>query len=148
MSTPRPRPIRAAAAQDGPLKRIPSKFDIEDGLATAAGMGLTVVRSHSVGISTNHNDSFEPALSVFNASALDTADYAISVAERLGLRLVLPLTNNGCYVSGCRNDFTDWLGLPNASNFYTNQTVVDKFYEYVRRRLKLDRGDAATWIVR
>lgn len=122
--------------EDGPLKRIPSKYDIEDGLRTAAGMGLTVVRSHSLGISTGHSDSFEPALNTFNESALDTADYAISIAEQLGLRLLVPLTNNGCHVSGCRMDFTRWAGLTNHTAFYSHPGVISDFHSYVKRRLE------------
>lgn len=121
--------------EDGPLKRIPSAYDIEDGLRTAAGMGMAVVRSHTIGISTGHSDSFEPHLGVFNESALDTADYAVHIAEQLGLRIIAPLTNNGCHVAGCRMDFTTWLGLPNSSQFYTDASAIAAFREYVSRRL-------------
>lgn len=121
--------------EDGALKRIPSKWAIEDGLLTAAGMGLSVVRSHSIGISTGHSDSFEPRLGVFNHSALDSADYAIAVAERAGLRLVVPLTNNGCHVAGCRQDFTSWLGITNHTQFYLNHTAIAAFRAYVEQRL-------------
>jgi hypothetical protein len=98
-------------------------------------MGLTVVRSHSVGISTGHLDSFEPALGVFNESALDTADYAIAFAESLGLRMLVPLTNNGCHVAGCRMHFTRWLGLDDEA-FYTDADAIGAFQTFVRRRLE------------
>jgi hypothetical protein len=122
--------------EDGPLDRIPSKWAIRDGLLTAAGMGLSVVRSHTVGISTGHTDSFEPSLGVFNEAALDTADYALATAEQLGLRLIVPLTNNGCHVAGCRMDFTGWLGLDNHSAFYTDERAIAAFRAYVKRRLE------------
>ena len=115
--------------------RIPTRYRIEDGLHTAAGMALGVVRSHTLGISTGHADAFEPRLGTFNDSALDQTDYAISVAEWLGLRLILPLTNNGCHVAGCRQDYTRWLGLSNTSSFYTDEQAIGAFRTYVKRRL-------------
>ena len=42
--------------------------------------------------STGNPLSFEPALGVFNDSALDAADYAIHVAESVGIKLIVPLT--------------------------------------------------------
>lgn len=58
------------------------------------------MRSHSLGISTGNALSYEPALGVFNESALAAADYAISVAATLGLKLVVPLTDNYHYYHG------------------------------------------------
>lgn len=78
----------------------PTKFRIVDALTTAAGMGMTAVRSHSVGISTGNPLSFEPSLNVFNDSALDAADYAVYVAVQLGIRLIVPLTDNYHYYHG------------------------------------------------
>eukprot|EP01044_Picomonas_judraskeda_P010151 COSAG03_NODE_1288_length_4397_cov_11.788041_4_plen_122_part_00 len=72
----------------------PTKYRIEDGLRTAVGMGTAVIRSHSLGVSTGHPKAFEPALGVFNDTALDAADYAVYMAEQLGLRLIVPLTDN------------------------------------------------------
>jgi DNA polymerase-3 subunit delta len=43
-------------------------------------MGATVVRAHTVGVSTGSALSFEPALGVFNATNLDAADRAIAKA--------------------------------------------------------------------
>ena len=79
----------------------PTHFRVTDGLAAIAGfLGPTLVRAHTVGISTGCPLSFEPRLGVFNASALDAADWAIAEAERLGLRLIVPLTDNYAYFHG------------------------------------------------
>ena len=73
----------------------PTHFRVTDGLASIAGfLGPTLVRAHTLGISTGSALSFEPRLGVFNASALDAADFAIAEAERLGLRFIVPLTDN------------------------------------------------------
>ena len=113
----------------------PTHFRISDGLASIAGfLGPTLVRAHTVGISTGNALSFEPRLGVFNASALDAADFAVAEAERLGLRLVVPLTDNYHYFHGGKHDFTDWLGLPETA-FYTDASAVAAFEAYVSARL-------------
>lgn len=76
----------------------PSKFRIDDALQTAAGMGITVIRSHTLGISTKNALSFEPSLEKFNDSALDAADYALYRGAQLGIRFIIPLT--GAYGRG------------------------------------------------
>ena len=69
------------------------------------------MRGHTLGISTGNPLSFEPALNRFDDNALDAADYAIWYAEQVGLRLIVPLTDNYHYFNGGKHDFTDWLGL-------------------------------------
>ena len=78
----------------------PTKFRAYDALVTAAGMGARVVRSHTLGISCGNPLSFERSLNVFNESALDAADYAVFTAEVLGLKLIIPLTDNYHYFHG------------------------------------------------
>lgn len=95
-----------------------------------------VVRAHSIGISTGNPLSFEPSLNVFNGAALDAADYAISVAESLGIRLIVPLTDDYHYYLGGKHDFTDWLGL-NESEFYTSSAAIGAF-ENVRWLTSMD----------
>jgi len=113
----------------------PTHFRITDGLETLAGwLGPTLVRAHTVGVSTGNPLSFEPRLGVFNDSALDAADFAVAEAERLGLRLIVPLTDNYHYYHGGLHDFTDWLGLP-ESDFYSDARAVAAFHEFVARRL-------------
>jgi hypothetical protein len=112
----------------------PTLFRIEDGLRTAAGMGARVVRSHTLGISTGNPLSFEPALDQWNHGALHTIDYAVHCANKFGLKLVIPLTDNYHYFHGGKHDFTDWYGLPEA-DFYTNQTVIEAFKRYITELL-------------
>ncbi len=48
-----------------------SQFRINDGLDAAKEMGLTVIRSHDLGISTGCSNCIEPTLGVFNETALN-----------------------------------------------------------------------------
>jgi len=87
----------------------PTYFRIRDALQTARGMGATVVRAHTLGVSTGDPHSLEPSLDEFNDRAFATIDYAIAQAGRLGLRLMVPLTDNWDYYHGGRADFTSTL---------------------------------------
>ena len=107
----------------------PTDFRIKDALITAAGLGLSVIRSHTVGISTGNPRSFEPSLHVFNDSALRAADLVIATAEQLGLRLIVPLTDNYNYYLGGKHDFTDWTGVT-EEEFYTQEKPIAAFKEY------------------
>ena len=78
----------------------PTKFRIDDALSTIAGMGVGVVRSHTLGISVGNPLSFETDLNAFNHGALDTIDYAVMRAGKLGIKLIVPLVDNYHYYHG------------------------------------------------
>jgi endo-1,4-beta-mannosidase len=78
--------------------------------------------------------SFEPALNTFNDTALDAADFALYTGGSLGIKFIVPLVDNYHYYHGGKHDFTDWLGVP-ESEFYTNDTVIAAFKQYVFHRL-------------
>ncbi|MDQ2755136.1 MAG: hypothetical protein M3Y71_00990 [Actinomycetota bacterium] len=121
---------------DGPRAvGYPSFFRIRDGLRTARQLGLSVVRAHTVGISTGGPESLEPSYGATNPAAWDTMDYTVAQAGRLGLRLIVPLTDNWSYYHGGRYDFLRWLGLSTAdhgSAFYTDARARSAYQAYVR----------------
>ncbi|MGC4892086.1 carbohydrate binding domain-containing protein [Micromonospora sp. DT227] len=123
---------------DPPAVDHPTYFRIRDGLTTAKRMGATVVRAHTLGVSTGDPRSLEPALGQFNPAAFDRIDYAVAEAGRLGLRLVVPLTDNWQYYHGGRYDFLRWLGLSTDDDgalFYTDPAARAAFKQYVRTLL-------------
>ncbi|HEY3994013.1 MAG TPA: hypothetical protein VGM01_14190 [Ktedonobacteraceae bacterium] len=109
----------------------PSQFQVNDALATAKEMGATVVRAHSLGVSVGCSLCIEPSLGHFNATALKHVDYAIKMAGEMGLRLVIPLVDNYHYYHGGKHTFTDWRGISNENQFYTNKTVINDFEQYI-----------------
>ena len=114
----------------------PTPFRVTDGLTTVAGLlPGTTIRAHTVGISTGNPKSFEPALGVFNHTALDAADWAIAEAERLGLRILVPLTDNWRYFHGGKHDFTTWCGSSDENAFYTLPCAIAAFKAYIAARL-------------
>jgi len=86
------------------------------------------VRAHTLGISTGNGKSYEKALNDFQEIAIDYIDYAVYKASKLGVKLVVPFTDNYHYYHGGKHDFTDWRGLP-ESDFYTNPTVRGSFVD-------------------
>ncbi len=113
----------------------PSQFRVNDAFDAAKEMGLTVVRSHSLGASTGCGNCIEPSLGVFNETALAHVDYAIKVARDHGIRLIIPLTDNWHFSAGGKHNFTDWLHISDENQFYYNSKVIGDFETYIRTLL-------------
>ncbi len=102
----------------------PSQFRVDDALDAAQEMGLTVIRSHDLGISSGCPNCIEPSLHVFNETALEHVDYIIKAAADRGLRLIIPLTDNWRYPAGGKHNFTGWRGISEENQFYSNPQVI------------------------
>jgi len=113
----------------------PTRFRVDDALATAQEMGATVVRSHSLGISVGCPLCIEPSPGVFNETALQHVDYAILSAKRHGIKLIIPLVDNFHWYHGGKHTFTEWRGISDEQQFYTNATVIGDFEQYINHIL-------------
>lgn len=113
----------------------PTHFEITDAFNTAKVLGFTVVRSHTLGISTGCLKCVEQNLGVFDDTAFDDIDFAISQASASGIKLIIPLTDGNYYYHGGTHDFTDWEGLSNRSLFFSNSTVISDFETYIAHLL-------------
>ena len=109
----------------------PTQFRVDDALMTAKEMGANVVRSHTLGISTGCSLCVEPSLGTFNQAALQHMDYAIKSAGSHDIRLIIPLTDNWHYYHGGKRNFTQWRGIADENQFYTNKTVIGDFEQYI-----------------
>ncbi|MCP2370311.1 hypothetical protein BJ978_000987 [Agromyces terreus] len=111
----------------------PTFFRIRNALDTAKEMGLTVVRSHMM-TSTGQDDAnplaIMPSLGEYNDAAFDTIDFAIAYAGSIGIRFILPLTDEWAYYHGGHRDFTTPLGLQ-PDDFYSDAASVAAFEDYV-----------------
>ncbi|GAA2212856.1 hypothetical protein GCM10009850_083180 [Nonomuraea monospora] len=122
----------------------PTFFRIRDALDTAKAMGMTVVRSHMLASTGNPLSILPSKEAGFNEEAFATVDYAIAYAGSIGLRLILPLTDEWSYYHGGHRDFTDPYGLPSAA-FYTDERVIADYQAYaghVMRRVNPLTGKA------
>ncbi|SPL96416.1 Endo-1,4-beta-mannosidase [[Actinomadura] parvosata subsp. kistnae] len=122
----------------------PTFFRIRDALDTAKAMGMTVVRSHMLASTGNPLSILPSKEAGFNDAAFATVDYAIAYAGSIGLRLILPLTDEWAYYHGGHRDFTEPYGLPPEA-FYTDERVIadyQAYAEHVMRRVNPLTGRA------
>lgn len=113
---------------------LPTYSRIRDGLTTSRLMGSRVVRAHTVGVNLGSPNSLEPTLGHFNEEAFASADYAVAESGRLGLKLLVPLTDNWDYYHGGKYTLLRWLGVSTADNgaaFFTDPLVRVAFKEYI-----------------
>lgn len=111
----------------------PTAFRIADTLDAAARMGSTVVRTHmmtSTGQDGANPLAIMPTIGETNEEAFATIDYAIAYAGALGIRLILPLTDEWEYYHGGHRDFTTPFGLTSA-DFYTDDRAIGAYQTYV-----------------
>jgi len=99
------------------------------------GMSGTVVRSHTLGISAGCGDDtcIEPTLGNIpqTSTAFTRIDYAIWQAGQDHLHLVIPFVDNWNYGPGGITTWINWRGSSNASDFYTNPTIINDFTTYI-----------------
>lgn len=129
-----------------PLKAsYPTKGRITEVMAVIKAMGGTMIRAHTLGVSTGNPLSVMPTLGVVNEQAFDPIDWAVYQARQHGIRLLVPLTDNFDYYHGGKYNFLRWNGLnltqtkdssnPQVQQFYTNATVVASFKDYIHKLL-------------
>ncbi|CEM02606.1 unnamed protein product [Vitrella brassicaformis CCMP3155] len=123
----------------------PTTFRTEDAILTAKEMGLTVVRSHTLGISFGRNESFQPTLGEFRPDNLRMADYAVKVAGDHGIRVIVPLMDEWDYYHGGIETFTRWRNR-SKHEFYTDPTIIQDFKTYISRLVShVNRYTGVAW---
>lgn len=118
----------------------PTKGRVTEIMATVAALGGTMVRGHTLGVSTGNPLSLWPTQGATNPQAFEAIDWAVFQARAHGLRLLVPLTDNYDYYHGGKFDFLRWGGYgnltgatdPRVQAFYTDAGVVGAFKAYVR----------------
>ncbi len=129
-----------------PLKAsYPTKGRTTEIMAVVKAMGGTMIRSHTLGVSTGNPLSLMPTGGKINEQAFEAIDWAVWQARQYKLRLMVPLTDNFDYYHGGKYDFLRWNGFnlnrardeknPAVQNFYTNAQVVGMFKSYIRTLL-------------
>lgn len=121
-----------------------SPMMIDAVLEDAAAMGLRTVRAWAFADGTERSEKpLQPAPGVYDDAAFDSLDHAITRAGELGLRLVLPLTNNWPDYGGMAQ-YVQWFrGLSaadaqvpvNHDAFYTDPQIRACFEAWVRHLL-------------
>lgn len=121
----------------------PSKGRITEVMNILNTLGARTIRSQTLGISVGNPLSLEPELDVWNDEAFDTIDWTVYQAREHGIRLFAPLTDNYDYYHGGKCVFLRWRGYnltcptlePDVMQFYTNNTIIDDFKNYISHLL-------------
>ncbi|KAH9908992.1 glycoside hydrolase [Xylariomycetidae sp. FL2044] len=140
-----------------PLKAsYPTKARTTEVMAVVRALGGTMIRAHTLGVSTGNPLSVWPEAAVVNADAFEAIDWAVYEAGRYGVRLLVPLVDNYDYYHGGKYTFLRWAGYdltmesnkndPLIQQFYTNDSIVATFKSYVTDLLThRNRFNNLTW---
>jgi mannan endo-1,4-beta-mannosidase len=109
----------------------PSRYEVDDAMATAKEMGVTVVRSQTMGDSVGCAACIEPALGQFNADAFTHIDYALASARAHGIKIISTIVGDDALDGGTGCVYLRWRGIsqPGCSlidmaPFWTDPTVI------------------------
>ncbi|KAI0428872.1 glycoside hydrolase superfamily [Xylaria sp. FL1042] len=123
----------------------PTKERITEVMAVVNALGGTMIRTHTLGVSTGNPLSIWPKKGVVNEEAFNAIDWAVYQAGLYGVRLLVPLVDNYDYYHGGKYNFLRWAGFdltqtadstnPEIQQFYTNATIVATFKDYIKTLL-------------
>lgn len=109
----------------------PSEFRVRNVLDTAAEMGATAVRAHTLAASHGGEKALMSAPGQYNEEALRRIDHTVAYARSKGLRLMIPFVDNWSYYHGGRATFAGWLELADADAFYSHPGAIAEFKAYI-----------------
>ncbi|KAI1813124.1 glycoside hydrolase superfamily [Poronia punctata] len=119
----------------------PAKERVREAMAVINALGGTMVRAHTLGVSTGNPSSIWPDRQETNEEAFESVDWAVYQAGLFGVRVLVPLVDNYDYYHGGKYDFLRWSGYnltqehdgenPDIQKFYTDDEAVGLFKEYV-----------------
>ena len=109
----------------------PSHYEVDDAMATAREMGVTVVRSQTMGDSVGCAACIEPELGRFNEEAFAHIDYALASARAHGIKIIPTIVGDDAVEGGTGCVYLRWRGISqpgcsliNMAPFWTDQTVI------------------------
>jgi len=112
--------------------RFPTRFEIEDAFATAAEMGALVVRSQTIGDTVGCARCIEPEQGKFNEDAFQSSDYAISVAAKYHMHLIVPLVGDcATCAGGGMGQYLAWNHQTGMKAFFTDPAVIAAYERHI-----------------
>jgi mannan endo-1,4-beta-mannosidase len=112
--------------------RYPTHFEIDDAFATASEMGAKVVRSQTMGDTVGCPLCIEPEEGKFNESAFQATDYALSVARKNNIKLIIPLIGDcATCAGGGIGQYLAWHRTPNFQSFFTDAAIIAAYEKHI-----------------
>jgi len=112
--------------------RLPSHFEIDDAFDTAAEMGAKVVRAQTMGDTVGCPLCVEPTEGTFNESAFAASDYALAVARKHGMKLIIPLVGDcATCAGGGIGQYLAWEKKQNPQDFFTDASLIAAYEKHI-----------------
>lgn len=112
--------------------RYASRFEIDDVFATAAEMGARVVRSQTMGDTVGCPRCIEPEEGRFNDSAFEASDYALTVAARYHMKVIVTLIGDCATCSGGGiGQYLAWHKKTTFQDFFTDPALIAAYERHV-----------------
>lgn len=110
----------------------PTHFEIDDAFATAAEMGAKVVRAQTMGDTVGCAQCIEPALAKFSDAAFQASDYALAVAAKHNIRLIIPLIGDCATCNGGgMGQFLAWNHKTSYQDFFTDPATIAAYERHI-----------------
>jgi hypothetical protein len=92
--------------------------------------GLSVLRTWAFDNSSSDPSAFQTGLGQYNEAEFQKLDYILASAQRHHIKVILTLENYWGDYGGIQQD-TQWLGLANKLQFFTDPTAQADYKQYV-----------------
>ncbi len=114
--------------------RFPDNFEILDALNSVKQMGVDVIRLNPLTVRTIHDPNEKPvhveSPGIFNETAFQTLDKVLYYANKMGIRLIIPLAGND----------SGWGGIAEYASFreksvdafWSDQQIIHDFQQTIR----------------
>ena len=112
--------------------RYPSHFEIDDVFATADEMGARVVRSQTMGDTVGCPRCIEPEDGKFNEDAFQASDYALTVAAKYHMKVIVSLIGDcATCAGGGIGQYLAWHKKTNFQDFFTDPELIAAYERHV-----------------
>ena len=112
--------------------RYPSHFEIDDVFATAAEMGAKVVRSQTMADTVGCPRCIEPQEGQFNPRAFEASDYALSVAAKDHMKVIIPLIGDcATCTGGGIGQYLAWHKKTSFQDFFTDPALIAAYERHI-----------------
>lgn len=125
--------------------RLPDEFEITDALTTVKQMGGGVVRCYALSVRKKEDDESIPRHVLgpgeFNEEAFRALDKVLEVANKIGVRVIIPFVDNWRWWGGIEQ-YAEFRGK-RKEQFWTDRQLIDDFkktIEYVVNRRNVYTG--------
>jgi mannan endo-1,4-beta-mannosidase len=112
--------------------RYPTRFEIDDAFATSAEMGARVVRAQTMGDTVGCALCVEPEEGQFNEAAFQASDYALLVARRHNMKIIVTLVGDcATCAGGGLGQYLAWEKKRNPQDFFTDSALIAAFEKHI-----------------